>query len=456
MSAVELPPGWARATLGDLVDRLQYGYTASADPKAPGPRFLRITDLRDDGINWDQVPGCIATPEDLEKYALHDGDVVFARTGSIEKAAVVRNPPESVFASYLIRGRPASPALSEWIGRFVRSREYLEQIGAAGAGIGRENVNATKLAAVRIPLPPLAEQHRIVAKLDELLASSRAARASLNEVPALLEQCRQAVLAGAYRGQLGDLRRGSLHDAENGGEWRRMPLSSVAGASGLFTDGDWVESKDQDPAGDVRLIQLADIGTGVFRDRSMRFLTRLKVEELGCTYLRKGDVLVSRMADPLGRACIFPGLDQPCVTAVDVCIVRTDREEIDPEWLMHAINSPQVRRRIDSEASGTTRKRISRSRLGAVEIEVPPLREQRIIARRVSACMEVLDSMATQASSLCQQLDHLEASVLESAFGGELVPQDAADEPASVHLERIRAERAEAPTRRARRRSARA
>ncbi|ANO14592.1 hypothetical protein BAB77_12585 [Mycobacteroides abscessus] len=93
-------------------------------------------------------------------------------------------------------------------------------------------------------------------------------------------------------------------------------------SDGLFVDGDWVESKDQDPDGDVRLIQLADVGDGVFRDRSSRFLTSEKAKELRCTFLEPGDVLVARMPEPLGRACIFPGVGQPAVTAVDVCIIR--------------------------------------------------------------------------------------------------------------------------------------
>src|ERR1700737_2650024 len=92
---------------------------------------------------------------------------------------------------------------------------------------------------------------------------------------------------------------------------------------GVFTDGDWVESKDQDPQGDVRLIQLADVGDGVYLNRSSRFLTSRKAGELRCTFLETGDVLIARMPDPLGRACIFPGETRWCVTVVDVCVLRT-------------------------------------------------------------------------------------------------------------------------------------
>ena len=87
--------------------------------------------------------------------------------------------------------------------------------------------------------------------------------------------------------------------------WAEATVAEVIG-DGLFSDGDWVESKDQDPSGDVRLLQLADIGEGEFRDRSNRFLTAESAGRLNCTFLRPGDVLVARMPDPLGRACRVP------------------------------------------------------------------------------------------------------------------------------------------------------
>ena len=75
-----------------------------------------------------------------------------------------------------------------------------------------------------------------------------------------------------------------------------------------LTDGDWVESKDQDPDGEVRLIQLADVGIGDFKDKSARFLTSATAARLNCTYLSPSDVLIARLPSPLGRSCVFPGL----------------------------------------------------------------------------------------------------------------------------------------------------
>src|SRR3989304_9218202 len=104
--------------------------------------------------------------------------------------------------------------------------------------------------------------------------------------------------------------------------WAIAAIGELIDSDGVFVDGDWVESKDQDIKGGVRLIQLADIGDGIYRNRSNRYLTYAKAVELGCTFLKPNDVLIARMPDPLGRACIFPGDSKLSVTAVDVCIVR--------------------------------------------------------------------------------------------------------------------------------------
>ncbi len=102
----------------------------------------------------------------------------------------------------------------------------------------------------------------------------------------------------------------------------RFPIADILRDAELFTDGDWVESKDQDANGDVRLIQLADLGDGVWLNRSKRYMTSAKAAALKCTFLQDGDLLLGRMPDPLGRCCVFPGDTKPCVTVVDVCVIR--------------------------------------------------------------------------------------------------------------------------------------
>jgi type I restriction enzyme S subunit len=195
--------------------------------------------------------------------------------------------------------------------------------------------------------------------------------------------------------------------------WTTIKLEEVSGDVGIFVDGDWVESKDQDPKGNTRLTQLADIGVGEFLDRSSRFLTSEKAKELKCTFLKEGDILVARMPDPIGRACIFPGDKHPCVTVVDVCIIRPNPREICNRWLMWMINSPQFKRQLDQYISGTTRQRISRKNLQKLKIPLPPLEEQ----RRIAAILDKADGVRRKRKEAIRLTEELLKSTFLEMFG---------------------------------------
>jgi len=195
--------------------------------------------------------------------------------------------------------------------------------------------------------------------------------------------------------------------------WPKLSLFDTLSTAKVFVDGDWVESKDQDPDGDVRLIQLADIGDGYYIDKSNRFLTSSAAERLKCTFLEPGDVLIARMPDPLGRACIFPGDAKRAVTVVDVCVIRVDPARMYAPWLVHCINSSVSRNQIDGYVTGTTRQRISRGNLGKIEIAVPPLHEQ----RRIAAILDQADALRAKRREVLVQLDGLTQSIFFEMFG---------------------------------------
>lgn len=203
--------------------------------------------------------------------------------------------------------------------------------------------------------------------------------------------------------------------------WALASLGNLIAADGIFSDGDWIESKDQDPQGAVRLVQLADIGEGFFRDRSDRWLTRDKAQELNCTFLQQGDVLVARMPDPLGRACIYPGSSSPAVTAVDVCIIRPGVSGVDVRWLMWIINSPQVREQMRRYETGTTRKRISRKNLAKIQLCVPPLAEQRRIVAALEDHLSRIEHGSGQLVRLIRRIDRFRDALMATACTGKLV-----------------------------------
>ncbi len=166
---------WPMVKLGDVSERVDYGLTASAIEKSDGPRFLRITDLQNDSVEWDEVPSCDCTPKEFEANKLAVGDIVFARTGATTgKSFLIRSLPKpSVFASYLIRVRPDASVDSGYLSHFFKSPIYWNQITNMANGAAQPGVNSSKLKELEIPLPPLAEQKRIAAILDKADAIRR-------------------------------------------------------------------------------------------------------------------------------------------------------------------------------------------------------------------------------------------------------------------------------------------
>lgn len=198
--------------------------------------------------------------------------------------------------------------------------------------------------------------------------------------------------------------------------WATISIGEASGIGGLSTDGDWIESKDQDPSGSVRLIQLQDIGDGSFVNKSSRFLTEEKARELNCTFLAPGDVLIARMPDPLGRACRYPDIGQKSVTAVDVHIWRKGDLGVDPDFLVYCVNSPSVRHALQAQASGTTRQRVSGGRLKAQEIPLPPLPEQRRIVRKLDTLCARNTRARTHLTAIVKLVERYRTAVLEVAF----------------------------------------
>ena len=202
--------------------------------------------------------------------------------------------------------------------------------------------------------------------------------------------------------------------------WENASLTDLLTADGIFTDGDWVESKDQDPKGSIRLLQLADIGDGRFVDKSCRFINEEKFAELRCTELFDNDVLIARMPDPLGRACMMPKMTQRCVTVVDVAVFRSGNNGVSNKWLMHTVNTPQLRAEIELNSSGTTRKRISRGNLAAMLLPIPPLAEQKRIADKLDSLLTRVDGCRDRLDRIPALLKRFRQSVLAAATSGRL------------------------------------
>jgi type I restriction enzyme, S subunit len=168
----DIPATWAWAQLGRIALRIQYGYTASANTDRVAVRMLRITDIQNNRVDWSRVPGCDIEEGEVERYLLAKDDILIARTGgTIGKSFIMPDAPvKSVFASYLIRVTPPRSISAPYLKLALESPLYWSQLRGMSAGTGQPNVNGQALGRLSFPLPPVAEQRRIVAKVDELMA----------------------------------------------------------------------------------------------------------------------------------------------------------------------------------------------------------------------------------------------------------------------------------------------
>ncbi|MBI4970558.1 MAG: restriction endonuclease subunit S [Candidatus Omnitrophica bacterium] len=158
----EIPADWEVKQIHEICEKPQYGFTASANDKPVGPKLLRITDIQDEGVNWETVPYC-ECPDSLKTdYLLHVGDILFARTGATTgKSFLIKECPEAVFASYLIRVITKETIIPDYLFLVFDSAIYWKQINQQIGGSAQGGVNASSLAELKVPIPTKPEQKEI-------------------------------------------------------------------------------------------------------------------------------------------------------------------------------------------------------------------------------------------------------------------------------------------------------
>lgn len=199
--------------------------------------------------------------------------------------------------------------------------------------------------------------------------------------------------------------------------WQTKKLSELCT---VFADGDWIEKKDQSQEG-IRLIQTGNVGTGYFKDREekARYISEKTFHRLNCTEILPGDCLISRLPDPVGRACIIPKTGTKMITAVDCTILRFTNEIL-PQWFIHYSLSQEYQEQINKEIGGATRQRISKKSLGKVVIQVPPLSEQKRILKKIEEVFDSISKIKENTEQKLADLEELKKSILSKAFHAEL------------------------------------
>ena len=427
MSDVNLPHSWLWTTLGEICSRPQYGYTTKAADSGD-TLFLRTTDITSGKIDWDTVPFCAENPEDPDKYQLHDGDVVISRAGSVGFSHLIQSPPKAVFASYLIRFRPFIDR--GYFAFFLKSPFYWHSISDRKSGIAVGNVNAQKLAAISIPLPPLAEQKRIVAKIEELFSELEAGEESLRAARRQLGVYRQSLLKQAFEGKLTEKWRTENPDKLE--EW----TSTTVGKIGRIETGTTPPTENQaNYGGDLPFFKPTDLEQGRYVKDARSYLSASGRQS--ARVLPAGSILVTCIGATIGKT----GLAQlACATNQQINSI-SPAEGIAPEFAYFQVISPQFQEQIKTNASSTTLPILNKSKFSAFPFVLCSLPEQQEIVRLLDEQFEAIERNEREIDAALKRSEALRQAILKKAFTGQLVAQDPADEPASALLARLHAER---------------
>ncbi|MHC0521893.1 restriction endonuclease subunit S [Vibrio harveyi] len=282
-----------------------------------------------------------------------------------------------------------------------------------------------------VSFPPLAEQTRIVEKLDEVLAQVDTIKARLDGIPAILKRFRQSVLASAVSGKLIDVKAPNLKTIGNVSEDIRYGTSKKCDYKG----------------GSTPVIRIPNIGDRKLDTSDLKSadFTEKELEKLA---LKAGDLLVIRSNGSL-ELVAKPALVEPqyegFLYAGYLIRIRCDREKIIPSFLLNVLSSRVVRDVVEMGARSTSGvNNINSKELSALEFVLPSLEEQKEIVRLVDQYFAFADNIDAQVKKAQARVDNLTQSILAKAFRGELVPQDPNDESADKLLERIAQARKEA------------
>lgn len=451
-----LQKGWVLTSIGELSKIIQYGFTESSSPEPIGPKFLRITDIQDNKVDWPSVPYCGINENEKVKYALSEGDLLFARTGAtVGKSFLIKGIiPESIFASYLIRLRFSTEISNYFISYFFQSHFYWRQITEGQVGIGQPNVNGTKLAQLIIPLPPLAEQQRIVSKIEELFSELDKGIENIKTAQQQLKIYRQSVLKSAFEGKLTKDWRDQNPDrsvseeiveekdsslGELPSRWKWVKLGKVIEQPRYGTS----KKCEYNRIGKA-VLRIPNIGDGIIDDSDLKY-AKFDEEEILSYSLKEGDILTIRSngsVDLVGKCAIITKRDTDYLFAGYLIRLRPVHNKMDPQFLLHLLSSIGIRNQIELMAKSSSGvNNINSEEIKSLQFFMPTLLEQQIIVQEIESRLSVCDKLEDTIQSSLNQAESLRQSLLKKAFEGKLVAQDPKDEPASVLLERIRAEK---------------
>lgn len=444
-----LPEGWAWAELGQIASSVKNGMYVSrpgAEPNgmpilrigAVRPMRLSLTDLRYTGLDWQEVldQAGEAVPGDL-LFTRYNGNPEYVGAG----ARVPEGAPQLAYPDKLIRVRvPSNLVDSRFLSYAWASPQVREQVrGQVKTSAGQAGISGASLKRIKVPLPPLAEQHRIVEAIEEQLSRLDQGLSSLgqNEIRArkLIPRVMSAVFdrsGGELKrvDEVGEVRLGRQRSPKNhhGDNMHPYLRAANVGWSGLLLD-------------DVKEMNFSAKEMEVYR-------------------LHVGDILISEASGSpgeVGKPALWTDEIEDC--CFQNTLIRVRPKKILPEYLHMYFRCLALRGDFRAGSRGVGIHHLGAAKLAEWSVIVPSEEMQRKLVDSLEETVSALEAASKvfdKDQGLPRRAYALRNALLRKAFNGDLVPQDPADEPAAILLARIAAEREAAkPARKAAKRAAR-
>lgn len=389
--------GWEITKLG-VIGELKYGYTEKASLQKNGPKFLRITDIQDDFVNWSMVPYCKCNDSEYEKYKLEINDIVFARTGATTgKSFLIENLEEaSVFASYLIRLRIENKGIyPRYLMYFFKTEYYWGIINQGISGSAQGGFNASKLAELSLFYPQLSEQERIVGILDNVFAKIEALQANARHNLQNAKDLFQASLKQELTPKQG---------------WKTNKLRDIS----EYFNGLTYTPKDVSDDG-VIVLRSSNI-----QNEKLDFsdIVRVNAKVKDKLFVNEGDILMcSRNGSKhlVGKTAPILDIKEPMTFGTFMMIIRSGYNP----YLLWFFKTDEFKKQI-SGGENTMINQVTRYMLDEITLPFPSITEQQAIVEKLEALSERCRAMEDNYRQTIAACDHLKQALLKKAFNGEL------------------------------------
>ncbi len=494
--AKDFPHIWVTAFLGNIVSFINgdrgKGYPSRRDYKSSGIPFITAGNIQDGRLDKDTFNFIDQNKfNSLRSGKLKDRDIIYCLRGTLGKCAIISNFDSGAIASSLVIIRPSSLTDENYIYYYLCSPIQQMFIKKFDNGTAQPNLSAESVSKFEVPLPPLNEQKRIVAKIEELFSELDHGIESLKKAKEQLKRYRQAVLKQAFEGKLTEKWREQNKDkletddillkrikserektfqqqfkewGINGNQgskprmqktlisplaeelevlpmgWAWIPLgnTNVKVSDGPF--GSNLKSSDYVESG-VRVIRLENIGNLEFIKEKESYVTEEKYNLLKNHTVSAGDIIFSSFITDNIRVALVPTSIQRALNKADCFCIKFFGETLSNIFVLMFLSTQNACKQLESQIHGVGRPRINTTQLKEVFIPVCSALEQRVIISEIESQFSVIDQLESDIEINLKKAETLRQSILKKAFSGQLVPQDPNDEPASLLLERIRSEK---------------